>query len=118
MLLVSVYLEATRFKIAKICREVLEPLSAPMNMETLIELAIACEATGSDQILKECVRVLCDCAFALVSGKTFVCRVAYSPPCLRISVHDPSESSNCVCKGRREEYISEGNGLDSCNGTS
>ncbi|KAL8429370.1 hypothetical protein Efla_001208 [Eimeria flavescens] len=68
LLLVAVYLEASRFKIAKICKEVLQPLSAPMSLEALIQLAFACEATGCDQILKECVRVLCDCAFALFSG--------------------------------------------------
>ncbi|KAL8436382.1 hypothetical protein ACSSS7_001782 [Eimeria intestinalis] len=68
LLLVAVYREASRFKIAKICKEVLEPLSAPMSLEALIQLAFACEATGCDQILRECVRVLCDCAFSLFSG--------------------------------------------------
>ncbi|OEH74250.1 hypothetical protein cyc_01919 [Cyclospora cayetanensis] len=68
MLLVSVYLEASRFKIDKICKEVLEPLSAPMNMEALTHLASSSEAAGCEQILKECARVLCDCAFALFSG--------------------------------------------------
>lgn len=68
LLLVAVYLEARRFKIAKVCKEVLEPLSAPMNMDALVQLAFACEAAGCEQILKECVRVLCDCAFALFSG--------------------------------------------------
>ncbi|KAL8275561.1 hypothetical protein Esti_000512 [Eimeria stiedai] len=68
LLLVAVYREASRFKIAKICKDVLQPLSAPMSLEALIQLAFACEATGCDQILRECVRVLCDCAFALFSG--------------------------------------------------
>ena len=68
VMLVSVYLECMRYKIEKIEKEVLKSLSLPLNIEGLIQLATASEAASCDVILNDCVRVLCDCSFALFSG--------------------------------------------------
>lgn len=68
-LLVAVYKECERLEMDRLRAEVLKAFSAPvMNVQPLLSLAHAAEALDVPQLLRECIRILADCSFALFSG--------------------------------------------------